>query len=173
MPENKKEEKASDKERKEDAEEVTPEDEGREQKERLMRLAAEFDNYKKRVAKEIEGSREVGKASLASKLLPVLDEFQLAMENIDMKTEQGKGMAIVLSNFIDILKKDGLREIENDGTYDPYKHEVLMTKDSEEKEGKIIAVVRKGYTWKDIMLRPASVIVSGGKEGTEETGTKE
>lgn len=138
-------------------------------KDRLLRLAAEFDNYKKRSAKEVESAKTVGKAELAAKLLPILDEFQLAIENLDMNTEKGKGMAIVLSNFGDVLKKEGLQEIECRGVYDPYRHEIMMTKESDEKEGVILNVVRKGYLWDEIMLRPASVIVSKGSREEEET----
>ena len=132
-------------------------------RESLLRMAAEFDNYKKRVSKEIENSEQKGKMSLAAKLLPVLDEFEIAVKNTDMTTEHGKGIAIVLSNFIDILKKEGFAEIESSGVFDPYRHEVLMTKESEEKEGTILITVRKGYMWKETMLRPASVVVSNGK----------
>ncbi len=132
-------------------------------RESLLRMAAEFDNYKKRVSKEIENSEQKGKMSLAAKLLPVLDEFEIAVNNTDMTTEHGKGIAIVLSNLTDILKREGLAEIESCGLFDPYRHEVLMTKESEEKEGTILITVRKGYMWKEVMLRPASVVVSKGK----------
>ena len=68
-----------------------------------------------------------------------------------------------LIEFADILKSEGLAEIESCGLFDPYRHEVLMTKESEEKEGTILITVRKGYMWKEVMLRPASVVVSKGK----------
>lgn len=152
--------------KKEDSRELPKEEpkksESEELKERLLRLAAEFDNYKKRITKEMESSRAMGKAELAAKLLPVLDEFQIAIDNMDLKTEHGKGIAIVLSNFMDILKKEGLSEIDSKGIYDPYKHEIMMTKEDSSKEGTIINVVRPGYTWNGLLLRPASVIVSRG-----------
>ncbi len=167
MEEGKKEEENAKAEPKQEANEESPE------RERLLRLAAEFDNYKKRVAKEIDNSKTVGKSELASKLLSVLDEFQLALESVDLSTEQGKGMAIVLSNMSEVLKKEGLQEIPCEGVYDPYVHEVMMAKESNEKEGTILGVLRKGYTWKGIMLRPASIIVSkGGAAGKEEETAK-
>lgn len=173
MDEEKKEsEKRSEqKEKKEEQEEAKSESE--EAKERFLRLAAEFDNYKKRTSKDLEASRNIGKAELASKLLPIMDEFELALGNLDMNTEHGKGLALVLSNFIDVMKKEGLKEIACEGTYDPYQHEVIMIKESEKKEGTILDVVRKGYIWNGIMLRPASVIVSNGGGEKEETKTKE
>lgn len=139
-----------------------------EMKDRLLRLAAEFDNYKKRIAKELENSKKVARAELVIKLLPVLDEIELAVENLDMKTDHEKGIALVLSNLKEALKKEGLAEIECEGIYDPYKHEIMMTKESDEEDGTILNVVRKGYFLNGIMLRPASVIVSKGSKEKEE-----
>jgi molecular chaperone GrpE len=133
-------------------------------KERLLRMAAEFDNYKKRVAKEIDASKTLGKIELLKKILPTLDEFELAMVAMGKEGEHSKGIELVYSNFVSILKTAGLKEIEVDGTFDPYKHEIMLTKGSKEKEGTIIDVIRKGYTFNDIVVRPASVIVSKGKE---------
>ncbi len=142
--------------------------ESEELKDRLLRLAAEFDNYKKRSSKDLDNAKKVGKAELAAKLLPILDEFEIAIESTDTKTEHGKGMAIVFSNFVEVMKKEGLKEIECSGVYDPYKHEIMMTKESNEKEGTILDVIRKGYLWNEIMLRPASVIASSGEKKEEE-----
>lgn len=143
--------------------------EGDELKERLLRMAAEFDNYKKRATKDIENAKGIGKAEIVAKLLPIIDEFHLAVESLEMKTDQEKGLALVLSNFTDVLKKEGLKEIDCNGVYDPYRHEVIMTKESKEKEGIVLDVVRKGYFLNEIMLRPASVIVSDGSGKKEET----
>lgn len=131
-------------------------------KERLLRLAAEFDNYKKRSAKELDNAKGLGKAELMKKILPVLDEFELALESMDMKTENEKGIALIFSNFEDVVKKEGLKEVEAKGIYDPYRHEIVLTKDSSQKEGMILETIRKGYTLNGIMLRPSSVIVSKG-----------
>ncbi len=135
-------------------------------KERLLRLAAEFDNYKKRSLKELENARATGKAELASGILHVIDEFELALESIDTKSETGRGVAMVFSNLLDIMRKSGLKETGAKGIFDPYRHEIVMARPSNEPEGTILEVVRKGYTLNGIMLRPASVIVSKGN--TEE-----
>lgn len=146
--------------------EAKTEEEGRENddykelNDRYLRLAAEFDNYKKRSARDIEGAKAVGKAEIAAKILPIIDEFELALESMEMKSEHEKGIALVFSNFYDVLKKEGLQEIDSEGRFDPYKHEIILTKESKEKEGTILEVVRKGYSLNGIMLRPASVIVS-------------
>lgn len=142
-------------------------------RERLVRLAAEFDNYKKRVAKEIEGSKNVGKAEAISRILPSLDELELAMAAMNSDGKD-RGIKLVYSNLVNALKSLGLKEIEVDGKFDPYKHEIMLAKASKENEGTILEVVRKGYTLNGIMLRPASVIVSNGsveeKNKEENTG---
>ncbi len=143
-------------------------------RERLLRLAAEFDNYKKRTVKELENAKSIGKAELASKILHVIDEFGLALESIDTTTENGKGVAMVFSNLLSIMKKEGLREIDSSSVFDPYKHEIVMTRESDEGEGTILETVRKGYTINGIMLRPASVIVSKGpKKDKKQEGKKD
>lgn len=140
-------------------------DETGELKDRMLRLAAEFDNYKKRTAKEIDASKNIGKAELLKKLLPVVDEFELALSAIKADVnQQFKGIELVYSNMLDALKAEGLSEIESDGKADPFKHEVMLTQESEKEEGTILQVVRKGYTFKEMLIRPASVIVSKGKE---------
>jgi molecular chaperone GrpE len=134
-------------------------------KDRLLRLAAEFDNYKKKTAKDIDGAKGLGKAELARMLLPTLDEFELALmalsESNNDKTHT-KGVELIFSNVVGTLKGAGLKEIEAKGKYDPYRHEIIMTKESSEPEGTILEVVRKGYLFGDIMLRPSAVIVSKG-----------
>ncbi|MDE1851425.1 MAG: nucleotide exchange factor GrpE [Candidatus Micrarchaeota archaeon] len=139
-------------------------------KDRLLRLAAEFDNYKKRVAKESESARSIGKAEAIAKLLPTLDEFELAMESMK-GDENSKGIALIFSNFMDALKSLGLKEIESNGRFDPYRHEIMLAKESEKSEGTIIEVIRKGYMLNEIMLRPASVIVS--KDAAKEKEEKQ
>ncbi len=133
-------------------------------KERLLRLAAEFDNYKKRIAKEMDASKSMGKAEIVKKILPALDEFELAITAMEDGKEGSKtGVELVYSNLIEALKHEGLEVIEAKGKFDPYKHEIMLTKESEKGEGTIVEVVRKGYMFNDIMLRPASVIVAKQK----------
>ena len=133
---------------------------------RHLRLAAEFDNYKKRVAKDIENSRKAGKAELVSKLLPILDEFEIAISSIENPNSK-KGIELIFSNFVTALRNEGLSEIDAEGIYDPYKHEIMMVAESKESEGTIIETVRKGYMFNGIMLRPASVIISKPKNPEE------
>lgn len=135
-------------------------DECAEIKDRLLRLAAEFDNYKKRVAKDIDNSKEAGRAEVITRILPTVDEFELALNSSAKEDEHMKGMALIFSSFISTLKGFGMREIEARGKFDPYRHEIMLTKESDAPEGEILQVVRKGYMLNEIMLRPASVIIS-------------
>ncbi len=141
--------------------EAAAEKECAETKDRLLRMAAEFDNYKKRVAKDIDISKDSGKAEVIARLLPTIDEFELALGSSDEKDEHMKGMALVFSNLISSLKQFGLSEIDAKGKFDPYKHEIVLTrKGSGKEDGVIVEVVRKGYMMNNIMLRPASVIIA-------------
>lgn len=145
-----------------------PEEAAEELRDRLLRLAAEFDNYKKRSAKELDAQKVHGEAIVVGRLLPTLDEFELAIKAVDKNDEKFKGIGMIYANFIAALKALGLKEINADGVYDPHRHEVIMSADSKDAEGTIIEVVRKGYMLHDIMLRPASVIISKGDEAEPE-----
>lgn len=131
--------------------------------ERFLRLAAEFDNYKKRVARDISEAKELGKAELLRSMLHVVDEFDLMLAAAGKSADKdlAKGIGMLYANFTAVLKKSGLKEIETDGMFDPYRHEIMMVRDGGgKKEGTILDVVKKGYTLNDRLLRPASVIVS-------------
>ena len=161
MAEDKKENaELSDKELKQEAEEGASEGEAADLRDRLLRLAAEFDNYKKRVAKDIDASKRLGKAELMRGIVPVLDEFELAINAKGVDDETARGIELVYSNLVDSLKREGLQVVDSKGRFDPFRHEILLTKDSEEEDGTIIGVIRKGYVMGDILIRPASVIVS-------------
>lgn len=96
-------------------------------------------------------------------MITVLDEFELAINAKGLDDEAAKGIELVYSNLVDSLKREGLRPIEVDGKFDPFKHEIVLVRESEEEEGTIIGVVRKGYAIGDLLIRPASVIVSKKK----------
>ena len=142
-------------------------------KEQILRLIAEFDNYKKRAKRDIDNAKIIGKAELIKNLLPVIDEFDLALMSLSQMQNKivVKGIELLYSNFIGQLRKEGLEETDSDGVFDPYKHEIMISKQSPKPYGTIIEVVKKGYMFNGIMLRPASVIISDGngnkKDGKE------
>jgi molecular chaperone GrpE len=142
----------------------------KESNEKLLRMAAEFDNYKKRVHRELEEAGTLGKATFVKEMLPMLDEFEFALIAADKSADKNlaKGIEMIYSNLMDVLKRNGLREVKAEGAFDPFRHEIMMVRESKEKEGTILEVIKKGYEISGRMIRPASVIVSKHEEKKEE-----
>lgn len=137
----------------------------KELEERLLRLQAEFENYKKRVAKENDFIRENASADVLLKLLPIVDEFELAMAHMDHSPhkEFKLGVELIFSKLADLVKKEGIEEMKALGhSFDPYKHDAL--RQGEGEEGKIVEVIQKGYLYRGKVLRHAKVVVGKGKE---------
>ena len=139
-------------------------------KDRLQRLAAEFDNYRKRSAREAASLTLRANERLAKELLPILDDLgralEAAAEHEEAKLEEG--VRLVHRALAGLLAKEGLAEIETDGKFDPNVHEALLSQPSDAPEGSVIEVVQKGYKLGDRVLRPARVVVAGPRE--EEKG---
>ncbi len=135
------------------------EDKVKELTELLKRTQADFINYKNRVEKETKQLLEYGDASVISELLPVLDSFEHALKNTD-DAEFKKGIELVYTQFLDILKQKGLTSIKCEGNFDPYKHEVLMKVKSSKPEGTILEVLQRGYMFKDKVIRHAKIKVA-------------
>lgn len=146
-----------------------------EMREQLLRLAAEFDNYKKRTRSDIENAGTVGRASMAKELLPIIDEFELALIAAGRSEDKvlAKGIEMLYSNLLDVMKRNGLTVIEAQGKFDPYRHEIVMVKeDGSKHDGMILEVMKKGYMFKDMMLRPASVVIAKSLPKPEENEEK-
>jgi len=129
----------------------------------LQRVAADFDNYRKRVAREQEALVARAHEKLVAELLPVLDDLERALEAATMHEEAKleDGVRLVHRRLRDLLLKEGLVEIATDGPFDPYSHEALAALPAEEaEEGTILQVTQKGYLLGDRVLRPARVIVA-------------
>ena len=147
----------------EKAEEKTEEkaDDGNE---KYVRLMAEFQNYKKRVAKEKNDIREYAPEKLVMELLPVLDNFEraLAASAEDDPAGYAKGMELIFTQMVTELQKSGLTEVEAEGQdFDPTKHNAVMTEENEELEsGKVSKVLQKGYALNDKVIRPSMVAVT-------------
>ncbi len=146
-------------------------------KDRMLRLAAEFDNYKKRMANDSNAARESGIAEIVKALLNIIDEFDFTLIAASKSDDKNlvRGIELLYANFSDVLKKFGLAEIEASGKFDPYRHEIIMVREDEKGEGgRILEVIKKGYVINGRLLRAASVIVSkepAAEEGDgEETG---
>jgi molecular chaperone GrpE len=133
----------------------------------LQRLKAEFDNYRKRVARDQQELAARAHERLVSQLVPVLDDLERALEAASEHEEAKleEGVRLVHRSLADALGKEGLAEIATDGKFDPHTQEALLAQPSDEAEGTVIQVLQKGYTLGDRVLRPARVVVSAGNDG--------
>jgi molecular chaperone GrpE len=131
---------------------------------RLQRLAAEFDNYRKRSAREQAEQATRANERLVKELLPILDDLGRALEaatdHEEAKLEEG--VRLVHRSLESVLERQGLAEIATDGKFDPHVHEALLSQPSELPEGDVLQVIQKGYSLADRVLRPARVVVSSG-----------
>lgn len=129
----------------------------------LLRLQADFNNYKKRTEREKEGLVSFGVEKLASGLFPILDNFERALESKEDK-EDGfyKGVEMIYEQFLDLLEKNSIKEINAlYEKFDPVYHNAVAVGQSEEyEEGTIINVLQKGYMQNDKVIRPAMVMVA-------------
>ena len=133
---------------------------------RLQRLKAEFDNYRKRAARDQESFVERATERLVKELLPVVDDLERALGAAELHEEAKleEGVRLVHRALRDTLAKEGLVEIDTMGAFDPHVHEALLSQPSDADEGTVIEVVQKGYRLGDRVLRPARVVVAGPKE---------
>jgi molecular chaperone GrpE len=130
----------------------------------LQRVAAEFENYRKRVARDQQSLAARAHERLVKELLPVLDDLeralQAAAEHQEARLEEG--VTLVHRELKAALAKEGLSEIETNGRFDPHLHEALLSQPSDKEEGAVLDVLQKGYRLGDRVLRPARVVVSQG-----------
>jgi molecular chaperone GrpE len=145
----------------------------------LKHLQAEFENFKKRYERDWTERVRCANQRLITDLLPVLDSFDKALENSkdgSSSADMRKGLEGLRKQFLQILQREGLREINAEGCLDPFMHEALMSEESEDaEEGKILDVFQKGYAINSTPIRPARVKVAKRKEReeTEEERQKE
>jgi len=132
----------------------------------LKRVAAEFENYRKRVLRDQESLVARAHERLVKELLPVLDDLERALaaaeEHEEAKLEEG--VRLVHRELADALEREGLAEIETAGVFDPHVHEALLSQPSDEQEGSVLEVVQKGYRLGDRVLRPARVVIAAPRE---------
>jgi molecular chaperone GrpE len=129
----------------------------------LKRLAAEFENYRKRVAREQQALSARAAERLVGELLPIVDDLERALEAAEEHQEAKleEGVRLVQRQLAAVLEREGLAEIETDGKFDPHVHEALLSQpSSDQSEGTVIEVLQKGYRLGDRVLRPARVVVA-------------
>ena len=119
--------------------------------ERIARLQAEFENFRKRNEKEKQENLTNSNASLIFQMLKVLDNFELSL-----KHNADKGVRLIYDELREILKKHGLKVIDTNGDFNPKLHEALIKVDGE-RDGVILEVIQNGYMLNDKLLRPSKV----------------
>lgn len=134
---------------------------------RLLRLRAEFDNYRRRIAREREEDRETTIRSFVSRLLPVLDALEGALQAPTTGEAEAfrQGVAQIHSALLSVLEAEGIEEVPGEGRpFDPNLHEAVGQIESPGAEpGSVVDVTRKGYRMKDRLIRPALVRVAAGE----------
>jgi molecular chaperone GrpE len=131
---------------------------------RLLRTAAEFDNYRKRVERERRELSEYAGADILTDILPVVDDLERALQapaGSDVETYR-RGVELIHRQMMSLLQKRGVKPIEAVGVqFDPRFHEAVMQEVSgEHREGEVMAELRRGYTLGERLLRPAVVKVA-------------
>jgi molecular chaperone GrpE len=132
-----------------------------------LRSQADFENYKKRAAREKEEAIKYANSSLLERLVPILDNFELGLTAARGEGEKSpifSGMSMVLKQLDDFLAENGVQPIDAEGKkFDPNLHEAIAHEPSADAaEGTVLRQTRRGYRLKDRLLRPSSVVVSSG-----------
>lgn len=151
--------------------EETPVDELTKWRDLALRTAAEYDNYRKRCVKEREDFTKYANRSLLEELLPVIDNFEMGMQMAGQDTSSMIyiGMSMVQKQLVDFLEGQGVEPIATEvgQMFDHNIHEAIMSEPSEQPEGTILRILRKGYNLRGRLLRPANVVTAAAPE-TEE-----
>ena len=135
-----------------------------------LRSQADFENYKKRAAREKDDAIKYANTSLLDRLLPIVDNFELGLSAARTEGEDSpiySGMSLVLKQLSDFLADNGLQPIDAVGkAFDPNLHDAISHESSADiPENHVIRQTRRGYRFKDRLLRPSSVVVSSGRGG--------
>jgi molecular chaperone GrpE len=135
---------------------------------RLLRQTADFDNFKKRAAREKTDAIKYANEGLLQKLIPILDTFEMALAAASNENAAGsaqslqQGVAMIQSQLRNALLEAGLEEIDaTNKVFDPNLHEAVSQKETADvPEGNVVQQMRKGYKFRDRLVRPASVVVA-------------
>ena len=129
---------------------------------RLLRQAAEFDNYRKRVERERRAQVEQGVADVLRELLSVVDDFDRALAADEASASYRKGVELIHTKLQELLRRQGVTPIQTLGAdFDPNLHQAVVHEDSaDHREGEVIGELQRGYMLGDRLLRPAMVKVA-------------
>jgi molecular chaperone GrpE len=142
----------------------------KELEDRYLRLAAEFDNFRKRAARDFQSIVKSANERLILELLDLQDNFERALSNSTQNESFRQGVELIAGQLEVILKKEEVEELETAGRpFDPSTSEAIAHLESERPEGEVLQILTKGYSLAGRVLRPARVIVSKGKAQNETT----
>lgn len=149
--------------------------EARENYDRLLRVSAEFENYKKRINREMDDLRKFAIQSLVKDLLPIIDNLELALKSSSDRQDEAEtslrnGVALTHKEILKTLDRYHVKQIDALGQpFDPNFHEAVMREEDEDHPpNTVINEMQKGYLLHDRLIRPAMVVVSMPKPGGEE-----
>jgi molecular chaperone GrpE len=135
-----------------------------ERHDQLLRLGAEFENYKKRTQKEKSDAMKFGNESLLKAVLPIVDNLERTIDHGKKMNENGpllQGVEITLRQLLNILERFGVKPVAAMGeSFDPEKHEAVSQAESDQEPDRVISELEKGYLFHERLLRPAKVLVS-------------
>ena len=139
---------------------------------RLLRLAADFENYKKRAARERQEYVQLANERLIAELIPILDDLERALAAAEQHEEAQleEGVELVHRSLAALLARHGVMPIATEGKFDPHVHEALLSQPSESEEGSVLDVVEKGYKLGERVVRPARVVVAAPPAQEEPEG---
>ena len=149
------------------------EEEIREAHERLLRVSADFENYKKRSAREMEDFRKYANQSLLKEMLSVVDNLELAINSAQDEANADKklieGLNLTRNEMLRVFEKFNVKPIEARGeAFDPAFHEAVMREETDDyPENTVLSEFQKGYLIHDRLLRPAMVVVAAAKNKNE------
>lgn len=141
----------------------------------LQRTQANFENYKKLTEGRVAEVVKMSNKDMILQLLPILDNFELALKSCDVDKNQKdfcEGVNLIYAQIKSLLENNGVKEVSAEGVFDPHFHEALMKVESSDPEGSIVEVVQKGYTLHEQVIRHAKVKVSSGKDNSKRNGTE-
>ncbi len=151
------------------------EEAAKESYDRFLRVSAEFENYKKRSAREMEEFRKFANQSLVKELLPIVDNLELAIkssiENKNVANGLVDGVSLTLREILKVFEKHDVKEIEALGqTFDPRYHEAVMREETDKHpENTIMNELQKGYLMHERLIRPSMVVVAAPKKSDGDT----
>lgn len=123
----------------------------------LQRLQADFENYKKRAEKEKNDFMQFAAANVFSKLLPIVDSFELAMKNKDKKEQFIQGTELIYQQLISFLEHEGVKKIDAASQkFDPFYHEAIL-QEASDKDNIVLEELQAGYKYNDRVLRYSKV----------------